>query len=82
MKIVFKSPEENLEEEDIPCSRLKVGTLFKLGDGLFFISSASFSYNTKKLMTRIDTGVTYTVGSNLIRKKDIIKGSTLTIEEQ
>ena len=80
MKIVFKSPEENLEEEDIPCSRLKVGTLFKLGDGLFFISSASFSYNTKKLMTRIDTGVTYTVGSNLIRKKDIIKDSTLTIE--
>ena len=82
MKIVFKGPEENLEEEGIPCSRLKDGTLFKLGDGVFFISSASFSYDTRKLMTRLDTGVTYTVGFNLIRKKDIIKDSTLTIEEQ
>ena len=82
MKIVFKGPEENLEEEGIPCYRLKNGTLFKLGDGVFFISSASFSYDTKKLMTRLDTGVTYTVGFNLIRKKDIIKDSTLTIEEQ
>lgn len=47
---------------------------------MFFISSTS--YENRKLMTRLDTGVTYTVGFNLIRKKDIIKDSTLTIEGQ
>ena len=78
MKIVFK---ENLEkEEDIPCSQLKDGTLFKFRDGVFFISSTS--YENRKLMTCLDTGVTYTVGYNLIRKKDIIKDSTMTIEGQ
>ena len=76
MKIVFK---ENLEEEEegIPCSHLKNGTLFKFGDGVFFISSAS--YENRKLMTRLDTGATFTAGSFLIRKKDIIKDSTLII---
>ena len=73
MKIVFKGPEENLEEEEegIPCSHLKNGTLFKFGDGVFFISSASYEY--RKLMTRLDTGATFTAVFNLkIRKKDII----------
>lgn len=70
MKVVFKGPEENLEEEGIICSHLKDGTLFKLGDGVFFISSTS--YENRKLMTRLDTGVTYTIGFTLIRKKDII----------
>ena len=79
MKIVFKSPEENLEEEEgIPCSHLKNGTLFKFGDGVYFISSASYEH--RKLMTRLDTGATFTAGSFLIREKDIIKDSTLTIE--
>ena len=78
MKIVFK---ENLEEEEgIRCSHLKDGTLFKLGNGVFFISSAPHSYDNKKLMTRLDTGVTYAVGFTLIRKKDIIKDSTLIID--
>ena len=76
MKII----SEEKPKEKIRLSSLEDGTLFKLGEGIFFVSSSA--YENRKLMTRLDTGVTYTVGFNLIRKKDIIKDSTLTIEEQ
>ena len=78
MKIVFKEPEENPEER-VYLSSLEVGTLLKIGEEVFFVSSDS-AYENRKLMTRLDTGVTYTIGFNYIDKKDIIKTSTLIIE--
>ena len=74
MKII----SEEKPKEKIKSSSLENGTLFKLGEGIFFVSSSA--YENRKLMTRLDTGVTYTVDFNRIRKKDIIKDLTLTIE--
>ena len=74
MKII----SEKKPKEKIKFSSLENGTLFKLGEGIFFVSSAA--YENRKLMTRLDTGVTYTIGFNCIDKEDIIKTSTLIIE--
>ena len=74
MKII----SEEKPKEKIRSSSLENGTLFKLGEGIFLVSSSA--YENRKLMTRLDTGVTYTIGFNYIDKKDIIKTSTLIIE--
>ena len=74
MKII----SEEKPKEKIRYSSLEDGTLFKLGDGIFFVSSAA--YDNIKLITRIDTGVTYTLHFDYIDEKDIIKTSTLIIE--
>ena len=76
MKII----SEEKPKKKIKYSSLEDGTLFKLGEGIFFVSSSA--YENRKLMTRLDTGVTYTIGLGCIDKEDIIKDSTLTIEEQ
>ena len=73
MKII----SEEKPKEKIRFSSLEDGTLFKLGEGIFFVSSAH--YENRKLMTRLDTGVTYTIHFNYIDEKDIIKTSTLII---
>ena len=74
MKII----SEEKPKERIKFSSLKDGTLFKLGEGIFFVSSSS--YENRKLMTHLNTGVTYTIGFGCIDKKDIIKNSTLIID--
>ena len=74
MKII----SEEKPKEKIRYSSLEDGTLFKLGEGIFFVSSAA--YENTKLMTRLDTGVTYTISFNYIDEKDIIENSTLIIE--
>ena len=74
MKII----SEEKPKEKIRFSSLKDGTLFKLGEGIFFISSSA--YENRKLMTCLYTGVTYTIGFGCIDKEDTIKNSTLVIE--
>ena len=77
MKIVFKEPEENPEER-VYFSSLEVGTLFKIGKEVFFVSSDAAS--KKKLMTCLNTGITYCFLLSYLYKKDIIENSTLIIE--
>ena len=74
MKIIL----EEKPKEKIKISSLEDGTLFKLREGIFFVSSAA--YEGTKLLTRLDTGVTYTIDYNYIDEEDIIKTSTLIIE--
>ena len=76
MKII----SEEKPKEKIKLSSLKDRTFFKLREGIFFVSSSA--YENRKLMTCLDTGVTYTIGLGCIDKEDIIKDSTLTIEGQ
>lgn len=78
MKIVFKEPEEEEEEEHVYFSSLEVGTLFKLREEVFFVSSDAAS--KKKLMTCLNTGITYSFDIGRLDKKDIIETSTLIIE--
>ena len=74
MKII----SEEKPKEKIKYSSLKDGTLFKIGKEVFFVSSDAAS--KKKLMTCLNTGITYCFLLSYLYKKDIIENSTLIIE--